>query len=112
MTPATTSESRYIIMTNPAFSGETPSVWESPADGGPDHPVTYATQREAWKEAADFLIMSLQAFIEDDTRPDDEEPDLGSSDYVIPCTVFPDGRIEGEGGTIFDPELPSSHYGR
>jgi len=101
----TEPKNRWITLIN-----GTPSTWES-GDGN-DRPVTYATEREAWKDLADFQIMRLQDFIDDDTRDDDEVPEFEPEDYVVPCTVYPDGHIEGEDGTIYDPKEPASKYGR
>jgi hypothetical protein len=103
---------RFIALTETMCDGVIPEFWEHTKDT-PDRPITFATQREAWKEIADFQIMRLQDFIDDDTRDDDEMPEFEPDGWVVPCTLYPDGRIEGADGTpIYDPKEDPSKYGR
>jgi hypothetical protein len=101
-------KNRWIIVTPTICQGDIPAYWDED-----DKPVTYATQREAWKEIADTQIMKLQEFIDDETRDDDEVPEFEPEDYIIPCDVHPDGVIATEThGVFFDPTEPASKYGR
>ena len=103
---------RFIVLTETLSTGLIPAYWESTGND-PDHrPITFATARDAWKEVADFQIMRLQAFIDDDTRDPDETPEFDPEDFVFPCKVYPDGRIEDSDGTIDDPKEDPSKYGR
>jgi hypothetical protein len=95
----TEPKNRWIIVTPTVCQGDVPAYWD-----GDDKPVTYATQREAWKEIADTQIMKLQEFIDDDTRDDDEVPEFEPEDYVTDCCIYPDGVIATEThGVFFDP---------
>jgi hypothetical protein len=102
---------RFIVLTETMCDGTIPAFWESNGKDS-DRPLTYATAREAWKEIADFQIMRLQSFIDDDTRDPDETPEFEPEEYVLPCEVYIDGHIEGEDGTIYDPKEDPSKYGR
>ena len=99
---------RWIIVTPTVCQGDIPAYW----DEG-DEPITYATEREAWKEVADTQIMKLNEFIDDETRDHDEVPEFQPEDYVIPCDVHSDGAITTEDhGVLFDPRTDLSRYGR
>lgn len=96
---------RWIVVTPTICQGDVPAYWED------SEPVTYATEREAWKEIADTQIMKLQAFIED--GDDNEVPDFTPEDYVVACDVLPDGAITtSDHGVLFDPRTDLSRYGR
>ena len=98
---------RWIVVTPTICQGDVPAYW-----GEGDEPVTYATEREAWKEVADTQIMKLNEFIDDETRDLDEVPEFEPEDYVIECDVHPDGVIAtGPHGVLFDPKNLSK-YGR
>lgn len=101
-------ENRWIIVTPTVCQGDIPAYWDET-----EKPVTYATQREAWKEVADTQIMKLQEFIDDETRDNDEVPEFEPEDYVTPCCIHPDGVITTEHhGTFYDPNEDQSKYGR
>jgi hypothetical protein len=98
---------RWIIVTPTLCQGDVPAYW-----GEGDEPITYATEREAWKEVADTQIMMLQNFIDDETLDPDEVPEFEPEDYVCECTVHPDGSITTEThDPLFDPKNLSK-YGR
>jgi len=98
---------RWVVVTPTVCQGDIPAYW-----GEGDEPITYATEREAWKEVADTQIMKLNEFIDDETRDSDEMPEFEPEDYVINCDVHPDGTITtGHHGILFDPRKLSL-YGR
>lgn len=94
---------RWIIVTPTMCQGDVPAYWDE-NDEGDNKPVTYATEREAWKEVADTQIMKLREFIDDETRDPAEVPEFETEDYVIPCDLYPDGVITTDRhGTFYDP---------
>lgn len=94
---------RWIIIT--PCQGDVPAYWDEH-----DNPITYATEREAWKEVADTQIMKLREFIDDETRDPDEVPEFEPEDYVIPCDLYPDGVITTDRhGTFYDPATHSKY---
>lgn len=102
-----TIKHRWIVVTPTVCQGDIPAYW-----GEGDEPITYATEREAWKEIADTQIMKLNEFIDDETSDPDEVPEFEPEDYVIDCDVHPDGVITtGHHGVLFDPKNLSL-YGR
>jgi hypothetical protein len=100
------ARNRWIVVTPTLCQGDVPAYWD-----GDDKPLTYATEREAWKEVADTQIMKLQEFIEDESRNPDEEPEFEPEDYVIECNVYSNGVITTTQGVLFDPKK-LSEYGR
>lgn len=97
---------RWIVVTPTLCQGDVPGYW-----GEDDKPLTFETEREAWKEVADTQIMKLQEFIDDETRSHDEVPEFEPEDYVIACDVHPYGMITTTHGVLFDPKNLSK-YGR
>jgi hypothetical protein len=86
----------WTVLTETICEGRIPAYYEETETGR--IPVTFSSEREAWKEIADFQILRLQAFIEDESRPEDETPEFEPEDYPVPCTRLPDGRIVTEYG--------------
>lgn len=106
MTLIKPAQNCWIIVTPTICQGDVPAYW-----GEGDKPITYATEREAWKEVADTQIMMLQNFIDDEDCDEDEVPEFEVEDYVIACNVHPDGVITTDHGVFFDPKTLSK-YGR
>jgi len=93
----------WIIIT--PISGTKDAVvgyWEV-GGGGKQTPMTYATQREAWKQIVEDQIWRFEEFIEDDRLPDGKVPEFLPKNTVCPCTLNPDGSITTESyGLLFD----------
>lgn len=89
----TEPKNQWIIVTPTMCQGDVPAYWDET-----NKPVTYATEREAWKEVADTQTMKLREFI------DNEVPEFEPEDYIIACKVHPNGVITTEAhGVFFDP---------
>jgi hypothetical protein len=105
-----TNQTRWIVITPTICQGDVPAYWEEgDRKTDPRRPVTYPTEREAWKEVADTQIMKLQAFLDDEDLPDDEVPEFEPEDYICPCTIDTDGAITTEAhGVLYDPNNPKT----
>jgi len=57
--------------------------------------VVFETELDAQKEIVDYQIARLQQFLDGDREYEDA---ITLEEYVVPVTVYPDGRIvDGEG---------------
>ncbi|MGN6643950.1 MAG: hypothetical protein ACTHKU_13215 [Verrucomicrobiota bacterium] len=57
---------------------------------------------EAQKEIVDNLMTRLQQFLDGER---DYEDAIEVEEYVVPVTVYADGKIVGEDGKCFGPEV-------
>lgn len=106
---------RWIIVVHTLCMGDQPAWWDIHEDqtespGYSSRPLTYATEREAWKEIADDYMTKLSEFLEDESQ---ESFDLSSDYSVMACTVHEDGVITTEDhGKFYDPMEDQAKYGR
>ncbi len=93
------AESRrgFCIYLNTFFQGPTLAVREDE-----DGPCVFATEAEAQREIADFMMTRLQEFI-DGGR--DFHDAITVEEYVVPVTVLPDGSVVDEDGRRFGKEV-------
>ena len=97
-------ESNCWIIITPISSTKDAVVgyWEV-GGGGKQTPMTYATQREAWKQIVEDQIWRFEEFIKDDRLPDGKVPEFLPKNTVCPCTLNPDRSITTEShGLLFD----------
>jgi hypothetical protein len=93
----------WIIVTPATISKiAMPRYWEV-GEGGTQTPVTYATQREAWKQIVENQISDLYEFIENEHLAEDAVPKFQPDDLVCPCIVNPNGSITTDShGLLFN----------
>lgn len=87
----------FCIYTNTFFQGPTLSV-----RADEDRPCVFATEVEAQREIADFMMTRLQEFI---TGERDFHDAITVEEYVVPVTVLPDGSVVDEDGRRFGKEV-------
>ena len=76
--------------------------WEV-GEGGKQTPLTYDTQREAWRQIVEDQIWKLQEFMENEGLADERVPEFQPENTVCSCTIHPDGSITSESyGLLFD----------
>lgn len=97
MNEATSSGVRngYCIFINTFCQGPVP-IW---SDGEGKY-VVFETELEAQKEIVDDLQIRLQQFLEGERDFDDA---ITVEEYVVPVTVYPDGKLTDEDGNCFGP---------
>lgn len=91
----------YCIFINTIFQGPVPSVRESDAndsDKSPGKICVFATEREAQREIADFMMTRLQQFIDGER---DFEDAMTLEEYIVEVDVCPDGTIVDADGNGF-----------
>jgi len=101
-----TTGDRFIIITPTIFTGDIPAYFEAEEDG-PDIPCTYATEREAAIEMLEDKIASLESQLVELKAGNitGDEIDYGQEDFIVPCTVHPDGTITTEThNPLYDPK--------
>jgi tRNA splicing ligase len=64
--------------------------------------VVFATELEAQKEIVDNQMTRLRQFLDGEREYEDA---IEVEEYVVPVTVHPDGKIAGEDGRCFGPEV-------
>jgi hypothetical protein len=62
--------------------------------------VVFATELEAQKEIADYMMTRLRQFLDGEREFEDA---IEVEEYVVPVTVQPDGVIVDEDGRGFGP---------
>jgi hypothetical protein len=86
----------FCIYTNTLFQGPTLSVTENE-----NRPCVFATEAEAQREIADFMMIRLQQFLDGER---DFEDALAVDEYVVAVTVLPDGSVVDDNGRCFGKE--------
>lgn len=84
----------FAIFTQTLFQGTVPAWYD--AESG--LPVVYATEVEAQREIAEFMITALQQFLAGER---DFEDATVTEDFVRTVNVNPDGTISVEDGRRF-----------
>ena len=87
----------FCIYINTFFQGPTLAVREDE-----DRPCVFATEAEAQREIADFMITRLQEFIDGER---DFQDAITVEEYVVPVTMLPDGSVVDENGRHFGKEV-------
>lgn len=91
----------FCIFINTVFQGAVPSVTEMKSTDlgdAPERICVFATQREAEREIADFMMTRLQQFLNGERDFDDA---ITIEEYVVEVDVLPDGRIVDADGNCF-----------
>ena len=91
----------YCIFIDTVFQGAVPSVSEIESTDSCDGPkgfCVYATQLEAEREIADFMMTRLQQFLDGERDFDDA---VTVEEYVVEVDVLPDGKIVDANGNCF-----------
>lgn len=81
--------SGYAIFCPTIFQGTMPACYEE------DHPVVFATEREAQSEIADNQLTRIQQFLDGER---DFEDAITTDEFVLPVTVWPDRSISTANG--------------
>lgn len=76
----------WVIMIDTLFQGPVIGDWSE------DGPYIFETEKEAWKEIADSMIICLQQFIAGEREL--EHTDFGTEEYVEEYTEWEDGTIQ------------------
>lgn len=95
----------YCIFIDTVFQGAVPSVTEIESTDSCDAPerfCVYATQLEAEREIADFMMTRLQQFLDGERDFDDA---VTVEEYVVEVDVLPDGKIVDANGNCFGYDL-------
>ena len=97
--PASTSAPRrgFCIYTKTFFQGPTLAVTQDE-----DRPCIFATEAEAQREIADFMMTRLQQFLDGERDFDDA---ITVDEYIVPVTIQPDGSIIDDEGRCFGKSL-------
>lgn len=85
----------YCIYIDTLCQGPVPIV----SDGN-DKYVVFETELEAQKEIVDNQMTRLQQFLDGER---DYEDAITVEEYVVPVTVYPDGKIVDEADNCFGP---------
>lgn len=95
MNEATSSGVRncYCIFINTFCQGPVPILTD-----GEGKYVVFETELEAQKEIVDDLQIRLQQFLEGER---DFADAITVEEYVVPVTVYPDGKLTDEDGNCF-----------
>jgi hypothetical protein len=91
----------YCIFIDSIFQGPVPSVTEIESTylcNATERICVFATQLEAEREIADFMITRLQQFIDGERDFDDA---VTVEEYVVEVDVLPDGKIVDANGNCF-----------
>ena len=83
----------FCIYMDTFFQGPTLAVREDE-----DMPCVFATELEAQREIADFMMTRLREFIDGERDFNDA---ITVEEYVIPVMVLPDGSVVDEDGRHF-----------
>ena len=83
----------FCIYTNTFFQGSTLAVTEDE-----DRPCVFATEAEAQREIADFMMTRLQQFLDGERDFTDA---ITVDEYIVPVTVQSDGSIIDDEGRCF-----------
>lgn len=95
----------FCIFINTVFQGRVPSVHESEANAdrnASEKICVFATELEAQREIADFMMTRLQEFMDGER---DFEDAIETEEYVVEVELLLDGSVIDANGNRFPPEF-------
>lgn len=89
------TQNKFVLCIDTIFSEWEPSLFD-----GEGNPILYDTEKEAQLEWLDDIETRIEAF----KRGHMDFDAIFTDEFILPVTVHPDGTLETEIGTLWEPK--------